>query len=52
MQVLYILLTAILYQQSGMTPLHRAAHQGNSDVVKALIKAGSKVDEKEKARIL
>ena len=35
-----------------MTPLHRAAHKGNSDVVKALIKAGSKVDEKDKASII
>ena len=48
----FISLTAILCQQSGMTPLHRAAHQGNSDVVKALIKAGSTVDEKEKASII
>ena len=35
-----------------MTPLHRAASQGNSDVVKTLIKAGSKVDEKDKASII
>ena len=35
-----------------MTPLHRAANQGNSDVVKALIKAGSGVDVKDKASII
>ena len=49
---IHVIKTAILCQQSGMTPLHRAASQGNSDVVKALIKAGSKVDEKEKASII
>ena len=49
---IHLIKMAILCQQSGMTPLHRAAHQGNSDVVKALIKAGSKVDEKEKASII
>ena len=48
----FVLLTAILCHQSGMTPLHRAAHQGNSEVVKALIKAESKVDEKDKASII
>ena len=35
-----------------MAALHRAAHQGNSDVVKALIKAGSDVDVKDKASII
>ena len=41
------LLTAIFAQQNELTPLHCAAQQGNIDVVNVLIKAGSKVDEKE-----
>ena len=42
------LLTAIFAQQDGLTPLHYAARQRNADVVNVLVKAGSKVDEKEK----
>ena len=30
-----------------MTPLHCAAREGNADVVKSLVKAGPKVDEKD-----
>ena len=41
------LLTAIFSQQNGLTPLHYAARQRNADVVNLLVKAGSKVDEKE-----
>ena len=44
--------TVIFCHQCGMTPLHRAVNQGNSDVVKALIKAGSDVDVKNKVSII
>ena len=37
----------IVTQQSGETPLHHAAERGNTEVVNALLKAGSKVDEKD-----
>ena len=37
----------IVTQQMGETPLHRAAERGNTEVVNALLKAGSKVDEKD-----
>ena len=38
----------IVTQQIGMTPLHFAANRGNAEVVNALLKAGSKVDAKDK----
>ena len=34
-------------QQEGETPLHHAARSGNTEVVNALLKAGSNVDEKD-----
>ena len=37
----------IVTQQTGETPFHHAARSGNSEVVNALLKAGSKVDEKD-----
>ena len=37
----------IVTQQWGETPLHHAAMRGNAEVVNALLKAGSKVDEKD-----
>ena len=36
----------------GVTPLHDAARSGNAEVVNALLKAGSKVDEKDKVSML
>ena len=33
--------------QKGETPLHHAAMRGNVEVVNALLKAGSRVDEKD-----
>ena len=42
----------IVTQQSGKTPLHDAAMSGNTEVVNALLKAGSKVDEKDKVSML
>ena len=42
----------IVTQQMGETPLHHAAKSGNAEVVNALLKAGSKVDEKDKVSIL
>ena len=49
---MFTLLTAIFVQQEGLTPLHFAAIGGNSDVVKILIKAGSKIDEKENVSMI
>ena len=37
----------IVTQQMGKTPLHYAAMWENAEVVNALLKAGSKVDEKD-----
>ena len=42
----------IVTQQMGETPLHYAARSGNAEVVNILLKAGSKVDEKDKVSIL
>ena len=42
----------IVTQQSGKTPLHHAAMWENAEVVNALLKAGSKVDEKDKVSML
>ena len=36
----------IVTQQEGETPLHEAAKHRNAEVVNALLKAGSKFDEK------
>ena len=38
----------IVTQQMGMTPLLYAAAQGKAEVVNALLKAGSKFDQKNK----
>ena len=48
----FILLNLIVTQQSGKTPLHHAARSGNADMVNALLKAGSKVDEKDEVSML
>ena len=37
----------IVTQQTGKTQLHDAAKSGSAEVVNALLKAGSKVDEKD-----
>ena len=42
----------IVTQQMGETPLHHAARSGNAEVVNALLKAGSKVDEKDEVSML
>ena len=42
------LVNLIVTQQWGKTPLHCAAMRGNAEVVDALLKAGSKVDEIDK----
>ena len=42
----------IVTQQSRETPLHHAAMSGNAEVVNALLKAGSKVDEKDEVSML
>ena len=42
----------IVTQQSGETPLHYAARRGNTEVVNALLKAGSEVDEKDEVSML
>ena len=42
----------LLTRQSGKTPLHDAARSGNAEVIDALLKAGSKVDEKDKVSML
>ena len=42
----------IVTQQSGETPLHHAARSGNAQVVNALLKAGSKADEKDVVSML
>ena len=39
-------------QQGGVTPLHHAAMWGNAEVVDALLKAGSKADEKDEVSML
>ena len=41
------MLNKIFNQQWGKTPLHAAAMCENVEVVNALLKAGSKVDEKD-----
>ena len=41
------LVNLIVTQQTGRTPLHNAAMSGNAEVVDALLKAGSTVDEKD-----
>ena len=41
------LINLIVTQQTGETPLHCAARSGNAEAVNALLKAGSKVDEKD-----
>ena len=43
----FIFFYLIVTQQRGETPLHHAAESGNTEVVNALLKAGSKVDEKD-----
>ena len=52
MQVHVHLANLIVTQQSGLTPLHRAAMNGNAEVVNALLTAGSKVDEKSKVNMV
>ena len=42
----------IVTQQSGETPLHQVAMSGNAEVVNALLRAGSKVDEKDQVSML
>ena len=42
----------IVTQQIGETPLHHAARSGNTDMVNALLTAGSKVDEKDQVSLL
>ena len=42
----------IVTQQWGKTPLHHAARSGNAEVVNALLKAGSKADEKDKVSMI
>ena len=42
----------IVTQQTGETPLHHAAWSGNTTVVNALLKAGSKVDEKNRVSMI
>ena len=42
----------IVTQQRGKTPLHHAARSGNAEVVNALFKAGSMVDEKDEVSML
>ena len=42
----------IVTHQTGETPLHHAARSGNTEVVNALLKAGSKVDEKDQVSML
>ena len=42
----------IVTQQMGETPLHHAARSQNAEVVNALLKAGSKVDEKDQVSML
>ena len=38
-------------QQGGKTPLHHAVMKPYAEVVTALLKAGSKVDEKDEVRL-
>ena len=44
----------IVTQQTWETPLHHAAtcRSGNAEMVNALLKAGSKVDQKDKVSLL
>ena len=42
----------IVTQQKGETPLHHAARSGNAEMVNALLKAGSMVDEKNEVSML
>ena len=42
----------IVTQQWGVTLLHRAVRSGNAEMVNALLKAGSKVDEKDEVSML
>ena len=44
--------TAIFFQQTGMIPLHYAAWEGIVEVVNVLVKAGSKVDEKNNVSMI
>ena len=46
--ITFIWLNEMFTQQTGMTALHYAAMQQKAEVVNALLKAGSKVDEKDK----
>ena len=48
----YMYINLIVTQQTGKTPLHDAARSGNAEVVNALLKAGSKVDEKDEVSML
>ena len=41
----------VFNQQRGETPLHDAVMRGNAEVVTALVKAGSKVNEKDQVII-
>ena len=45
-------LTAIFVQQTGLIPLHHAAWDGNVEVVNVLVKAGSKIDEKNNVSMI
>ena len=47
----FIWLNEMFTQQTGMTALHCAAKRRNTEVVDALLKAGSKVDEKDEVRM-
>ena len=42
----------IVTQQTRETPLHHAARSGNAEMVNALLKAGSKGDEKDEVSML
>ena len=42
----------IVTQQTGETPLHHAARSGNAEVINALHKSGSKVDEKDEVSMI
>ena len=42
----------IVTQQRGETPLHHAGESENAEVVNALLKAGSKVDEKNRVSMI
>ena len=42
----------IVTKQSGETPLHHAVRSGIAEMVNVLLKAGSKVDEKDQVSML